>query len=177
MLVPTSPSSLKAKAIQRSFPRPSSPPERISSPSAELPHPLTCWESRGQQQELLLEELTQLDSEPGPAADQLVALLQTLGQVALKTTRNKHRIYNILLHSRDICNNILADPDSLCNSDANVIDSVDGAIAPEVVLGAMGRFYNLIDTLEKYAGLYRSWGSHSEMELQNIAGGCNSYPC
>ncbi|KAG8962068.1 hypothetical protein FRC00_010425, partial [Tulasnella sp. 408] len=78
----------------------------------------------------LFEELTHLDHEPTPTTENLVAILQALGRAALNATFNKHKIYTILLRSRDICNYILGAVDRVSGSDGS-------KISPEVMLEAI----------------------------------------
>lgn len=94
------------------------------------------------------EELTQLDYEPTPAMEELVALLKALEQATSKMVRNKHKVYTILLRSRDICNYIYT------LSSADWPAGSDGVeIGPELVLVAMEESYRLISALEEYVWL------------------------
>lgn len=90
----------------------------------------------------LLEELTSLHHVPAPATQQLVALLQALGQASINITRNKHKTYSILRRSRDICNYILAAFNGPADSDRSEFHL--GAM-----LQAMRQSYRLINALEK----------------------------
>lgn len=91
----------------------------------------------------LLEELFPSDHKATPASKPLFALLQGLGRVAVRTTRNKHKIYTILLRSRDIYNHILAAENNFGDLNGKHND-------PEVMLGTMEQCYELTDALERY---------------------------
>ncbi|KAG9044612.1 hypothetical protein FS837_007869, partial [Tulasnella sp. UAMH 9824] len=56
----------------------------------------------------LPEEIAHIGHEITPATEPLTSLLQALGREAPKATRNKHKIYAIIVRARDICNYILA---------------------------------------------------------------------
>ncbi|KAG8914719.1 hypothetical protein FRC01_003951, partial [Tulasnella sp. 417] len=83
-----------------------------------------------------------LNHMPLPATEQLVALLQALGQAAIKMTRNKHKMYSILGRSRDICSYILA-------AYENPGDPERSGFQTETILDAMEKAYTLIYAMEE----------------------------
>lgn len=78
------------------------------------------------------EDLTRLEHEITPATESLILLLRALGKEAPRATRNKHKVYAIIVRARNMCNHILSIG---TRPEFNGLEDLD-------------MYYNMIDALE-----------------------------
>ncbi|KAG8919395.1 hypothetical protein FRC01_001305 [Tulasnella sp. 417] len=113
--------------------------------------------NQNRQEQVLSEELTGIANAPTPATEELIDLLQALGNAAPQALRNRHKIYSILRVSRDICDYIMeiGNPREL-QGDSNI----------KTVLSRAEDYCALLDALEDWLSRLLYGGIHPEILAQ-----------
>ncbi|KAG8922605.1 hypothetical protein FRC01_013815 [Tulasnella sp. 417] len=113
--------------------------------------------NQNRQEQVLPEELTGIATAPTPATEELIDLLQALGNAAPQALRNRHKIYSILRISRDICDYIgeIGNPREP-HGDSNI----------RTVLTRTEDYCALLDALEDWLSRLLYGGIHPEILTQ-----------